>query len=285
MIMVIIAAAGALIWAAFVFFAYRQITGGVRTGREHQLDFHLKAAPWSDRHVKSLLAGNPRSPVLLRQYVANAADRKEWAEALRRAELFTSRAPRQPEAWLSRIDVLRRAGRDEEAVALLQKTASRMPTDYWVLIASARDAIRRKDWDEAERRFAGARRRFPDRVEVYREAAEALIEQGRAADATAMLAAGLRRLPEASPLWHSFARLAERTGDTEEALRRWEDVRRRFPDEPAGFRESVEALRKAGRAGEAAALLRQARDIFPADKSIRALAERLVPAAETPLPS
>lgn len=280
--MLTVALAAVLIWGGFFFFASRQIRRRVRQGTESTLHFEMQSAPWSDRHIETLLSRNPSSAVLLRQYVTNALDRHEWQEALRRADMFTSRLPRLPGAWLSRIDALRCAGRAEDSVALLERTVLRLPPDPDVLLVWAREAALRRDWDEAARRHARFRRRYPARVEGYREAADALAEHGRTGEAEQLIAEGLRRMPEASALWHGHARIAERAGDMEEALRRWEAVRVHFPGEPAGFLRSAEAMVKAGHAADAETLIRQARDFFPESQPVRDALKRLVPAADPP---
>jgi Flp pilus assembly protein TadD len=77
------------------------------------------------------------------------------------------------------------------------------------------------------------------------------------------------------------ARAADRLGSHDEAIRRWDALREQFPAKPAGFLEGAEALARAGRSEGAAALIRQARDFFPGNKTIAAAAARLVP-RETP---
>lgn len=273
MLMLAAGLAAVLIWAGFLYASYRRIGRGDEAGRESEISFELHAAPWSDRHVETLLARHPGSPTLLNQYVANAAGRNDLSEALRRADLFAARAPRSPQAWLTRIDLLRRAGREEESTVLLRKALRKLPRNPDILLAWAHEAAQRGDWAAAARRCTPVRRRAPDRIEGYELAATALAEQGQPAAADAMLAQGMQRLPQAWHLWQAAARLAERSGDRAEALRRWETLRAQFPAEPAGFLHLAEALTLAGRGDEAAALLRQARDFFPASKEVAAAAE------------
>lgn len=275
--------AAILIWGAFLFFSYRRITAGAELGGEDDLRFKLEVAPWSDSHVRSLLARNPGSPVLLRQYVGNALERNELAEALLRAEMFAHRAPRSPQAWLIRIDVLHRSGRAEEALALLRRAVRRLPRDPDLLAAWADDAVRRQEWAEAARRFDRLRRRFRDRVDYCEATANALIADGRADAAEAVIAEGMRLLPRSRAMMETAARVAERSGNREEGIARWEALQRQFPDQPFGFLQLAEALARAGRGEEAAVLIRQALDYFPGHQEIVAAAARLAPpAAPTP---
>jgi predicted Zn-dependent protease len=266
-----------LIWAVFLFFSYRRIRRSGTEGREGDLRFELEAAPWSDHHVESLLARNPDSPTLLGQYVANAIERQDLPEAQRRADIFVARAPRSPQAWLTRVDILRRAGREEAAAADLRKAMRRMPRDPDILLAAAREATRNQDWSEAARRFERMRQHFPERMEGYHEGLDALINDGRPDAAEAVIAESMRRLPEAWMVWHAAAWVAGRLGNRDEAVRRWEALRARFPAEPSGFLEGAEALAQAGRGEEAAALIRQARDFFPGNRPIADAAARLAP--------
>jgi len=278
-----IAVVALLIWAVFFVFSYRRIKLTGTLDRENDLDFELKAAPWSDRHVESLLARNPDSPVLLSQYVANAVERQDWPEAQRRADIFATRAPRSPRAVLSHIEVLRYAGRGDEVAAVLHRAVRRMPREFDILMAWAQEASRGQDWAEAARRFEGVRRRAPERSEGYHEAANMLLNFGRFDEAEAVIAEGMGRLPEAWAIWQASGRAAERQGDYDEAVRRWEAMRVRFPGQPGGFLGGAETLALAGRREEAVALIRQARDFFPANKEIaEALARLAPPEAESP---
>src|SRR5258708_6737311 len=60
------------------------------------------------------------------------------------------------------------------------------------------------------------------------------------------------------------ARTAEHLGDWAAALCRWELVRDRFPDEPAGYCGAAQALLRLGRVVEAEALLVEAMRRLPA---------------------
>jgi predicted Zn-dependent protease len=277
--------AAVLIWAACFFFGYRWITRNDVAGREEELRFALAAAPWSDGHVESLLARDPDSPTLLRQYVANAVERQDWPEAQRRADIFVARAPRLSEPWLTRIGILLRAGHDEEAAAELRKVVRRMPRDADVLLTQARRAGGAGDWPEASRCYARMRQDFPTRIEGYDESLDALVNDGHPDAVEAVIAEGMRRLPDAWMIWHGSARIAGRLGEHEEAVRRWEEMRTRFPVEPWGYLGGAEALAQAGRGEEAAVLIRQARDFFPGNKAIAEAAARLAPPeAEPPSP-
>jgi predicted Zn-dependent protease len=170
-------------------------------------------------------------------------------------------------------------------VPLLRKAVRRMPRDPDILAAWAYEAVRRKDWAEAARRFERVRQRGPERVAGYEAGADVLIEDGRSDEAEAVIAEGLQRLPKAKAwmMLRAAARVADRLGNHDEAIRRWEVLRDQFPGEPSGFLGGAEALARAGRGKDSAALIRQARDFFPGNKPIAEAAARLL-APEKPDP-
>jgi Flp pilus assembly protein TadD len=279
MLLLAIVAAGALIWLAFFYFGSKGISRRADAGKEDAIRFELAAAPRSDRHVESLLAANPKSMSLLRQYVGNAMDRQDWPEALRRADLFIARLPKSADGRLARINILRMSGHGEESVALLRKLVRRTPKDPGVLWTWSEEAIRRQDWAEAVLRLERLRKWAPDWTLGHVEAAKALVASGRRDEAEALLAEAMRRSPEEWRIWQAAAWIAEGADEQAGAIRRWEQMRAAFPAEPAGFLGGAEALARAGEAAAAAALIRQARDFFPGDAAIKEAAARLVPEA------
>ena len=282
MIALTFALAAVLIWGGFIYFTLRWLRLGALQGREGEIYFEMQSAAWSDRHIETLLARYPDSPTLLAQHAGNAAERKDWPEALRRSEVAIARAAWSPHAWLTRVNVLRRAGHAEEAAVLLRKAARKFPRDTEVLAIWANEAVGRKDWAEAARRFERLCRLEPDRARGYEWAANAYAEAGRPDAAEAVLDAGMQLLPEVQTLWQEAAKLAERCGAHDEAVRRWQALCRQFPDEPAGYASLAEALARAGRSDEAVALIRQSCDLFPDDAAIARVAAQLAPPEAAP---
>jgi predicted Zn-dependent protease len=278
-VLLTLGAASVLIWLAFFYFGSKGISRRGNAAREQEIRFELAAAPHSDRHVESLLVASPKNEDLLRRYAWNAAERQDWPEALRRADMYIARLPNSAGGWLSRSGVLRMSGQEEESVALLRKLVRHKPKDPEVLLAWSEEAIRRQDWAEAVRRLERLRKRAPDWPQTYLLAADALVAIRRREEAEAILAEGMRRLPEHWTIWQKAAWLAEAAGDLQGAVRHWDDMRARFPREPAGFLGGAEALAKAGETEAAAALIQQGRDYFPGNKAIKEAVARLAPEA------
>ena len=284
MLLLAIVAAGVLFWVAFFYFGWKGISRRTDQAKEDDIWFELAVAPRSDRHVESLLASNPKSEALLRQYVGNAIDRQDWPEALRRAEMFVARRPRSAGGRLARIYVLRMSGCEAKSLALLRKAVRWMPRNREVLLAWSEEAVRRQDWPEALRRLERLRKRAPDWAAGYLLAADALVASGRRDEAEALLAEAMQRIPKDQWISQAAARIAEGANDLGKAIRLWEEMRALFPGEPTGFLGGAEALARAGETEAAAALIRQGRDFFPGNAAIKEAAARL--AAELqPLPA
>jgi predicted Zn-dependent protease len=276
-VLLVCGVAGVAVWATVIFFSWRWIRLNNQADYDKKLLSWIEAAPWSDHHLVGLLEQNPRHPRLLNHYLDIAVRREDWPEALRRAELCIESAPRSPRGWVARYGALHHLGRDEEALAVLRQALHRLPRDTEVATVWANEARGRGDWPEAVRRFATLRRLAPQRVDGYEAGAIALVEDGRAAEAEALISEGLERIGENWLLWQAAARLAGRLGKQEEAIGWWEAMRAKFPSESAGFLHGAEALARAGRAEEAADLIRRAHDFFPGNKEIAAAVTHLAP--------
>jgi tetratricopeptide (TPR) repeat protein len=94
---------------------------------------------------------------------------------------------------------------------------------------------------------------------------QALCAAGHPAEAAVLLDAAQFRFPDHAPFAVEAARVAQQQGATEDALRRWQAVRDRFPASPAGITGAAATLRAAGRVAEAEAMLAEAIPDFAAD--------------------
>jgi tetratricopeptide (TPR) repeat protein len=275
-----IAVAAMVLWVATTGQSVRRWANSNYREREEKLREAIGELRGSDNKLELLLSKYPESEVLLNEYCWNAVNRKDWSEALRRADIFVGRRPRSARAAVARFRALKGAGREEEATATLDRAMRIGRKDVEVLLAGALEAMDRKEWNEAVLRFARFRKYAPMRQHSYTAPAAALMELGRREEAEVLLAEGMQRLPKESILWVTAARIAETAGDLDEAIRRWEEMRARFPVDPEGYFRGAEALRRAGQNDAAAALIRQGRDFCPGDKTIAGMAAALSPSPD-----
>jgi tetratricopeptide (TPR) repeat protein len=185
---------------------------------------------------------------------ATIADlRKDWPVSLvrwQRMALTYRYAPAFGRAANAMIEL----GRFDEAEAWLAEPSRRFPADMDIALARARVAERLGDLNAAADRWATVRATAPRFQTGYHEGALRLFEAERHEEADDVLRSAIERFP--NEVWprHIFARVAHLRRDWNEAATRWDALRRRFPDEEAGYSQGEEALKAAGRDDEAAAL-------------------------------
>jgi tetratricopeptide (TPR) repeat protein len=136
------------------------------------------------------------------------------------------------------------------------------------IIAEATSAEQRRDWAEALTRWEEARSCLPDDPAGHVGAGTALQHLGRSSEADAVLTAALERFPTHAPIAVEYARVAHRQSNWPEALRRWEAVTARFPDNADGISGVGVALQLLGRFEEAESVLAAALERFQSDVQI-----------------
>ena len=129
--------------------------------------------------------------------------------------------------------------------------------------AEAQHATDTQDWPRALELWSAIITDFPDEPVGFANKARALRELSRLGEADALLRHAMAQFP--LDLWVAvdYAGIAMRQRDWGEALRRWEEVQRLFPNHPAAYSGKGEALREAGRLDEAEAIFADAMKRFP----------------------
>ena len=131
----------------------------------------------------------------------------------------------------------------------------KLPKSFDLSMRYAQAATKRLDWSEGLRRWRVAQRDFaylPGPLGV----AECLRQLDRIAEAEQTLLEACEHFPDNAWAFAEFAAFATIKGDHEEAVRRWDTVRERFPSFDHAFMRSAEALRAVGREADAEELLR-----------------------------
>jgi tetratricopeptide (TPR) repeat protein len=135
------------------------------------------------------------------------------------------------------------------------------------LAAAAQTAREAGDSTRALGIYADLRRRFPERSEPLRRAADLLVDTGSHDQADMLLETARTRFPSDAGIAIEYAWAAYRRRDLPLALQRWAEVRAAFPDHPLGYTGAVVSLRETGALDAADALLETACTRFPADPS------------------
>lgn len=163
------------------------------------------------------------------------------------------------------VEILLGLGDFAEVESFTQSGAKRFPHRPHYLEGYAMVAERQRDLDEAARRWALVRRKFPNRKLAYTAEVGALRRLGRLDEAESVLRQAMRRMPDDMTVLLEWGRVADARKDWEEAYRRWDSLRDRHP---AGYVGAAEALQKLGRTEEAEALLAAGRLRHPIHEGI-----------------
>jgi tetratricopeptide (TPR) repeat protein len=122
-------------------------------------------------------------------------------------------------------------------------------------IAEAWRVMARGDWPSALQHWQRIIERFPDSPSGYAGAGAAFREAGQLDKSEEILLQGSLRFPSSSEIATNHGWIANTRRDWQEAVRRWDSVRARFPESPSGYSGGGAALRELGRFEEAEAVL------------------------------
>lgn len=194
-----------------------------------------------------------------------ARNRGDQSAALRMFAELRERFPEHPAPYLRPIAMLSLSRRFDDAASLLAEGTRRFPDETGFAIERAHLAQRRGEVAEAIEFWRQIREALPDHHVGYTAGAQALRDVGRIAEAETLLVEAMRRFPDDPAPHTEYAWIAQLTHDWPEATRRWEAVRRQFPEIVAGYTGGARVLRDQLRLGEAETLLEEAQRRFPDD--------------------
>ena len=149
-------------------------------------------------------------------------------EAIRRCKTLLRKYPAAADGYHIAATCLSELGRQDEADAILARGALNLPTDFNINARHARQAMRRRAWPEALRRWELMRDHF-ENIAVPLGIAECLREMDRLAEAEKVLTEAGARYGVNDRLLAELANLATAKGDFDEAVQCWKNIVRRFP--------------------------------------------------------
>jgi predicted Zn-dependent protease len=190
----------------------------------------------------------------LRMEHARLAERRHgWTEALTRWAVVAD-AHGHLAGVAGQANALTELGQYDEAEKLLTSVMYKVGNEPTVWITFARVAEHQEDWEEAARRWATIRNRFPLLPLGYVRGLLPLLKLSRHAEAEGVLLEGMDRIRDDATLLIEHAWLAHRRGDWKAAVQRWAVVRERFPGRAEGRERGADALIALGEIDEAAQL-------------------------------
>jgi tetratricopeptide (TPR) repeat protein len=208
--------------------------------------FPQQAAPWID-------------------YAVCAQARKDWTESAARWARVRERFSTVPESYLGAANSLREQGKFSESQAVLDEAAERWPDDLRIKTEHCWNAHIARDWPEAARRWETLRAKHPALFVGWTSGALALRELRRYDQADQLLRDAQARFPQERAAWVEYAWLSSARRDWPEAVRRWADVRARYPAFPEGYLRGALAAAENWDYEAAEGLLREGMERFKAD--------------------
>src|ERR1700693_4312859 len=220
------------------------------------------------------------------EYARVAEARGDWAEAALRWELMRESFPDRAAGYVGGAAARRERGRMDEAEALTAEAAARFSTDAAAAAEQAGAELASGELriaDVAEPTQAALpQHSAPNPPDPPQPAAATAPSSGRSLadcldsavdlrnrghfeEAEMVLAEAMERFPEEPRPCSEWALLAHVRRDWSEAARRWEALRKRFPDDALAFVLGGVAARQLGEFDDAEALLSIARERYPID--------------------
>jgi tetratricopeptide (TPR) repeat protein len=199
------------------------------------------------------------------QAAREAHDARDWPRAVLLWEQARVLLSTHPLTFSEGAVALREAGDPVAAEAVIAEAMVRFPDFLGAFLVWADLAMRRRDWPEATTRWAELRRRFPKDGQGYVLGAQAFKELSRYDDADRVLEEGRRILPHDPWVMATWGYFAQHHRDTDEALRRFAEIRRNLPNHPVGYVTAAVTLRDQQRYQEAEATIASALARFPLD--------------------
>jgi tetratricopeptide (TPR) repeat protein len=204
----------------------------------------------------------PAEPFYAGGYAQIAEERDDYAEALKRWSDIRRQFPYWWKAHVHYAVALSRTGQSELAEKVLKAAIHHFPNEAIVYIDWARNAERMGNLEEALARWQTIWTKFKHAA-ADPNIGRVLEEMGRFEEAEAHMQEAKVRWPLTHEIRMTLARIALKRGDTEESLRRWAEVKNRFPLLRFGYEGELRLLRDLGRFDEAEAVIQQAKDRFP----------------------
>lgn len=221
----------------------------------------------AERLYAELFARWPQSSNfdILADYAELAQSRGDVIEASLRWSDLRARFPNQSKSFLRDAANLGAVGRYGDAEALLREAARLFPSEPGAHVESAYLAKRRGAVQSALKRWEMVLKAFPELIDGYLGACNALIDLRRFTDARNVLYPALQLFPESVAVADLNARLAFFMSDFAGSARLWDDLRRRHPAHSVGYAGLIESLIATEKYSEADELSEKARSLFPND--------------------
>lgn len=235
------------------------------SARGSSLLLHLRELDAGEALIEQGLRAFPSMAVFYIEHARAAELRKAIRTAACRWELVRARFPAEWQGYASGAAMLRALDLHTAADRVLSEGIERLAPQFELNVEFARSADRLRNRALGVERWAMVQSAFPAASIGHVGLAAALREAERFDEAKAILRPALDRWPSDRDIRTECAKLASAQGLWVEEAREWEAVRACDPHFWPAWTEGAIALRRADRNDQAAILLREAVDRFPAE--------------------
>lgn len=136
-----------------------------------------------------------------------------------------------------------------------------MEVELWRIAGDL--AMRQSHWEAAVERWSALRMLLPDDLVALGEGGRAALEAGQLDKAEEFLTEAIDRETTAFWPWVDYGQVAMRRGDTNLAIKRFDEACRRFPNQPAPHERAGYARLKSGELTQGEAILNETVTRFP----------------------
>lgn len=200
-----------------------------------------------------------------KEWAFQAMREGNWPEATQRWAVFRKAYPEHSAGWLQGAKAHIEANELDHAEILLEHGRQFFSSHENSLFFSADLAIKRQQWNAAESFLQRSREKFPNLFQTWMKSSLCSEQQGDIERAIEYNEKARQCAPNTIDPFIQYAEIAMRAQQWEQALTRWELLRKQFPGAPAGYRRAAEAARKLGdnkRARQLLLTLEYGEDLF-----------------------
>lgn len=203
------------------------------------------------------------------EQIASASKSRNWQETVAAWERRNVALSLTEDSHLKVAAAYKELGKLDDADRILGEGAAVFPKSLAMLSERGWLDLRRNRYVEALQHWEVVVQLFPKEAVGIIGYAAALRDLRRYALADIILEGGKIRFPGSVRMATDFARIAQTTGDTVEAMRRWRDMIETFPTSHVGYRGVAELLRNTGQLEEAVTTIEQGLAILPKNLELR----------------
>jgi Flp pilus assembly protein TadD len=219
--------------------------------------------------VLGLVAMKLRGSAAIPKYLAvHAAENGDHEAALRWWKEVGKRRLDWAIAYVGQARSLRGLNRLDDVRRTLQEGVARFPGNVVLMVDLGWLLVDLNELEQALPIWRRAVQIAPDQPACHVGLATTLRQMLCFDEADATLAAAGARFPESCVVFSNHAVSADLRGDRMEALRRWQVVSDRFPDEPIAYAGLGAAHKALGRFDQADTILARGMELFPADANV-----------------